>query len=192
MEGGKSTAVFFSWENKEFSSVATLTKTKRLVYFVHGFVYFVVPSYKVGRDVNPHWLHTITWMFCRHWDCWRLQCCTQCHGDTFYLCKHHYSAASLSSLCYIETLVGTSLSTHLDATVTIADEATSNSNHSSNSEYCTNIGGITLTRKHLHQIINGKELCNLHVNAFQNLLKLQFPCIGGLQNTLAETGPAEA
>lgn len=117
---------------------------------------------------------------------------TQCHGDTFYLCKRHYSAASLSSLCYIETLVRTSLSTHLNATVTIADEATSNSNHSSNSEYCTNIGGITLTRKHLHQIINGKELCNLHVNAFQNLLKLQFPCIGGLQNTLAETGPAQA
>ena len=108
------------------------------------------------------------------------------HSACVNLTTAQHLTLNSSSLSYIETLVGTSLPTHSGATVTIADEATSNSSPSSNSEYWTNIGGITLTRKHRHQIINGKELCDLHVNAFQNLLKLQFPCLGGLQNTLLQ------
>lgn len=36
----------------------------------------------------------------------------------------------------------------------------------------------------MQQIINGSELTDLHVNAFQNLLKKNFPQIGGLQNDL--------
>lgn len=41
-----------------------------------------------------------------------------------------------------------------------------------------------MTRK---QILNGCELCDLHVNAFQNLVKKSFPHVGGLQNTLLQS-----
>ena len=34
--------------------------------------------------------------------------------------------------------------------------------------------------------MKGKELCDLHVNAFQNILKSQFPEIKGLQSTLLQ------
>lgn len=130
MEDGKSTAVlFFSGENKEFSSVATLTKTKRLVYFVHGMYTSSSPPTKLAEMSTRIGCTLSRGCFA---DIETAGDSSVVHGDTFYLCKRHYSAASLSSLCYIETLVGTSLSTHLDATVTIADEATSNSNHSSN------------------------------------------------------------
>ena len=46
-------------------------------------------------------------------------------------------------------------------------------------------GEIALNRK--HQIVNGSELCDMHVNAFQNLIRVWFPNVGGLQNTLLQT-----
>ena len=36
------------------------------------------------------------------------------------------------------------------------------------------------------QILNGCALCDMHVNVFQNLVKMWFPNIGGLQNTLLQ------
>ena len=45
-------------------------------------------------------------------------------------------------------------------------------------------GGNILNKKHLQQVVQGKELCDLHVNAFQSLLKCFFPHIGGLMCTL--------
>jgi len=53
-------------------------------------------------------------------------------------------------------------------------------------DYWTNCGGILLTKKELYSLSNDKELSDLHINAFQNLLKRQFPSIGGLQNTLLQ------
>ena len=40
--------------------------------------------------------------------------------------------------------------------------------------------------------MKGKELCDLHVNAFQNILKFQFPEIKGLQSTLLQNKTAIA
>ena len=35
-------------------------------------------------------------------------------------------------------------------------------------------GDVALTRRHLQDIVNGKELSDLHIDAFQNIVKIQF------------------
>ena len=47
-------------------------------------------------------------------------------------------------------------------------------------------GGISLNKRDLQRLTSGKELSDLHINAFQNLLKMQFSSIGGLQSTLLQ------
>ena len=47
-------------------------------------------------------------------------------------------------------------------------------------------GGISLSKKDLQRLTGGKELSDLHINAFQNLVKGQFNSIGGLQSTLLQ------
>lgn len=47
-------------------------------------------------------------------------------------------------------------------------------------------GDVELGRKDLQQIISGKKLTDNHIDAFQNLMKLQFPMVGGLQTTLLQ------
>lgn len=50
----------------------------------------------------------------------------------------------------------------------------------------TRCGSIMLRKKEKQDILSGKELCDLHINAFQNLMKVQFPMLGGLQSTLLQ------
>ena len=50
----------------------------------------------------------------------------------------------------------------------------------------TRCGSVKLCKKQRQDLISGKELCDLHVNAFQNILKSQFPEIKGLQSTLLQ------
>ena len=58
-------------------------------------------------------------------------------------------------------------------------------NKQSSMEECwVEYGGYVLSRKHLQQVVQGKRLCDLHINAFQCLLKKSFPQIAGLQSTL--------
>ena len=45
-------------------------------------------------------------------------------------------------------------------------------------------GRILLTKKYKQQIVNKKELTDLHINAYQNIARVQFPNVGGLHNTL--------
>ena len=47
-------------------------------------------------------------------------------------------------------------------------------------------GRISLSKRDLQKLTGGKELSDLHINAFQNLLKGQFNSIGGLQSTLMQ------
>ena len=54
------------------------------------------------------------------------------------------------------------------------------------SDVWTRCGTITLGKKQKQDLLSGKELCDLHVNAFQNILKSKFPEIKGLQNTLLQ------
>ena len=53
-------------------------------------------------------------------------------------------------------------------------------------DHWTKCGGISLTKRDLHKLTSGKELSDLHINAFQNLLKEQFNVFGGLQSTLLQ------
>ena len=53
-------------------------------------------------------------------------------------------------------------------------------------ECWTRCGGIVLTKKDLQLITSGRELSDMHVNAYQNLMRKQFPHIGGFKNTLLE------
>ena len=45
-------------------------------------------------------------------------------------------------------------------------------------------GDVALTRRHLQDIVNGKELSDLHIDAFQNTVKIQFSHIAGLLNPI--------
>ena len=45
-------------------------------------------------------------------------------------------------------------------------------------------GSHVLSKKQFQQVLQGKQLCDLHINAFQCLLKSIFPYTDGLQNTL--------
>ena len=47
-------------------------------------------------------------------------------------------------------------------------------------------GGIALSKKDCYELTNGKELSDLHVNAYQALLKSNFPQINGFQNTILQ------
>ena len=51
-------------------------------------------------------------------------------------------------------------------------------------EHWVKYGTVALSRKDMQQILGGKELSDLHVDAFQNLVKTCFPHIHGLQSTL--------
>ena len=46
------------------------------------------------------------------------------------------------------------------------------------------MGRILLTKKDKQCILNGKELSNLHIIAFQSIARREFPQVGGLHNTL--------
>ena len=50
-----------------------------------------------------------------------------------------------------------------------------------NCNYWTKCGRVLLTEK---CITNGKELSDLHINAFQSIARREFPQVGGLHNTL--------
>jgi len=54
------------------------------------------------------------------------------------------------------------------------------------SEFWTRCGTISLGKKQKQDLLSGKELCDSHVNAFQNMLKSKFPDIKGLQSTLLQ------
>jgi len=41
-------------------------------------------------------------------------------------------------------------------------------------------GGISLNKRDLQKLTSGKELSDLYINAFQNVLKVQFSSIGAL------------
>ena len=45
-------------------------------------------------------------------------------------------------------------------------------------------GDVALTRRHLQDIVNGKEVSDLHIDAFQNIVKIQFSHIAGLLNPI--------
>lgn len=50
-------------------------------------------------------------------------------------------------------------------------------------------GDVQLSRKDLQQILSGKKLTDNHIDAFQNLIKMHFPSVGGLQTTLLQRKP---
>ena len=53
-----------------------------------------------------------------------------------------------------------------------------------NCNYWTKCGRVLLTKKDKQCIVNGKELSDLHINAFQSIARREFPQVGGLHNTL--------
>lgn len=72
----------------------------------------------------------------------------------------------------------------MDTAKSVKQRAASKSSSEIVEECWTQFGEYILNRKHLQQLIQGKQLCDLHINAFQSLLKKSFPHIGGLQCTL--------
>ena len=54
-----------------------------------------------------------------------------------------------------------------------------------NADHWTKCGRVSLTKKDKQCILNGKELSDLHINAFQSIARREFPQVGGgLHSTL--------
>ena len=69
--------------------------------------------------------------------------------------------------------------------ISIDHESTGPCSPPSRTEECwIRCGGIIFTKKDLQLITGGKELTDKHVNAYQSIMKHQFPSMGGFQNTL--------
>ena len=65
-------------------------------------------------------------------------------------------------------------------------ELTTKSTHNEDDQEWMTYGNVTLKRRDHSNIINGKELTDLHINAYQNLLKTTYSSICGLQDTLLQ------
>ena len=96
-------------------------------------------------------------------------------SDVDLLTAQHITPTSLS-LSYIQNLLGDTggKSSTSECAATISDDDSRNDSLLGTKEYWTVCGGITLTRKDLQRIRSGKELSDLHVNAFQYILKSSF------------------
>ena len=79
-----------------------------------------------------------------------------------------------------------STSTSSTSAIVIPDDSENDDQVVLEKDLWTKCGGISLGRKELQRLLNDKELSDLHINAFQNLVKKQFPAIGGLQSTLLQ------
>ena len=118
----------------------------------------------------------------------------KCDPKKLDLATAYHLTLTKSALVHIQTLLepmarDTSSSSQPADVITIDDDTQSDSHASASATdgYWTEYGRVVLRRKELQEIMCGKELTDLHVNAFQNLLKRQFPLIGGLQSTLLQT-----
>lgn len=91
------------------------------------------------------------------------------------------------SISFIETLVKDRAATLTGDIVIIGDR---DDRHKEplkvDCDHWVTHGNINLKKKDRQDILSGKELSDLHVNAYQSLLKTSFPSIHGLQNTLLQ------
>ena len=55
---------------------------------------------------------------------------------------------------------------------------------SANADQWVKCGRVSLTKKDKQCILLGKQLSDVHINAFHNIARCQFPLVGGLYNTL--------
>ena len=97
---------------------------------------------------------------------------------------------NMASLSFINTILKNAdncCSSQPPESITVNDDTDTPPPPSHSAECWTKYGGFQLTRKDLQLLLNGKELTDQHVNAFQSLLKNQFPQICGLQNTHFQT-----
>ena len=77
-------------------------------------------------------------------------------------------------------------------TTNTATTNTATATHVSANECWIKFGGITLTKKERQELTNGKELTDVHMNAFQFLLKTSLPHVQGLRNTLFQQNPPKS
>ena len=90
-----------------------------------------------------------------------------------------------TSLSHIDSLLENMRTTQLKKKTITIEDGVSHDNKDT-SDYWVRYGGIALSKKDRYELTNGKELSDLHVNAYQALLKSNFPKVNGLQNTLLQ------
>ena len=88
------------------------------------------------------------------------------------------------ALLFIQNLLLTSATGSKNNPLIISDDI--NSDPVTTKDIWIQCGNVTLLKRQKQDLMTGKELCDLHVNAFQNILKSQFPEIKGLQSTLVQ------
>ena len=103
------------------------------------------------------------------------------------------NATIVSEIDKLSKHVQTCLPSLAPSTVPSKSKPSSSSNAADNvgsqsctSDYWVKWDAITLNRKDMQDILVGKQLFDLHVTAFQNIVKKHFPDVGGLQNPLMQ------
>ena len=102
--------------------------------------------------------------------------------------RHNQASAAKSFICNLLKSIDTSVSVEImqprSDTTPIEPIAIDIAKPGPVEDCWSRCGDVVLSKKDLQIILGGKELSDLHIDAFQNLVKMQFPHIGGLQTTL--------
>ena len=98
-----------------------------------------------------------------------------------------YLVLRSGTLTTIQNLLQTSATGSKDNPVHINDNGAITDYKTAVLDLWTRCGNINLSKKEKQDLLSGKELNDLHINAFQNLLKSQFTEIGGLNSTLLQS-----
>ena len=98
-----------------------------------------------------------------------------------------YLVLRSGTLTTIQNLLQTSATGSKDNPVNINDNGAITDYKTAVLDLWTRCGNINLSKKEKQDLLCGKELNDLHINAFQNLLKSQFMEIGGLHSSQRHT-----
>ena len=97
-----------------------------------------------------------------------------------------YLFLRLSTFTTIQNLLQTCVTSSKDYLVVINDsDAITNSE--TVLDQWTQCGNIILSKKQKQDLLRGRELNDIHINAFQNLLKSQFTEVSGLHNIVLQS-----
>ena len=152
--------------------------------------------FSISCDEEPHAFHPITSYLCtlshgtiekfeREGNQINEEGILQPNLEAIDLATAQHLTLKATSLSHIDSLLENMRVTQLKKKTIIIEDGVSHDKNDS-SDYWVRYGGITLSKKDRYELTSGKELSDLHVNAYQALLKSNFPQIHGFQNTLLQ------
>ena len=108
-------------------------------------------------------------------------------AEKSHLAMAKYLVLRLGTFTAIQNFLQNYATSSKDFPVVINDSNATTDRETVVLDQWTQCGNITLSKKEKQDLLHGRELNDLHINAFQNLLKSQFTEVGGLHNTLLQS-----